>query len=71
VISISTRYLEIHARALRNADISITIATGYGLEDLVSISSSARFLSSSQRQIQLQGPVSVLTNGYRGLFRRG
>jgi hypothetical protein len=52
-------------------DISVSIATGYGLEGPVSIPGSARFFSSPQHPDRLWSPSSLLTNGYRGLFPRG
>jgi hypothetical protein len=49
---------------------SVGIATGYGLDDLGSTPSSARFFSYPQRSDRLWGPTSPLFNGYRDLFRR-
>jgi hypothetical protein len=52
----------------RNRDSSVGIATGYGLDGTGSMSGSARFFSSLQCSDRLWAPLSLLSNGYRGLF---
>jgi hypothetical protein len=52
-------------------DSSVSIVMGYRLEGLGSIPGSARFFSSLQHPDRLWGPLSLLSNGYQGLFPRG
>jgi hypothetical protein len=53
-------------------DSSVGIATGYRLDERGSISGTdTMFFSSPQRADQLWGPLSLLSNGYRGQCGRG
>jgi hypothetical protein len=52
---------------LRSRDSSVGIVTGYMLDGPGSIPGSARFLISPQRPDRLCGPLSLLSNGYRGV----
>jgi hypothetical protein len=52
-------------------DSSVGIETGYGLDGQSSIPAEVRFFSSPQRPDRLWGQPSLLSNGYRELFRRG
>jgi hypothetical protein len=49
-------------------DSSVGIATAYGLGGPGSIADRTRLFSTSQRPDRLQGPPSLLSNGYRGHF---
>jgi hypothetical protein len=53
-------------------NISVGIATGYGLDACGSIpGKDKKFFSISQRADPLWGPHSFLSDGYWGLFLRG
>jgi hypothetical protein len=52
-------------------DISVSMATGYGLDGLGSISGMARLFSCPQRPDPLWGPPSLLSNGYQPQFPQG
>jgi hypothetical protein len=58
----------------RSRDSSVGIATGYGLDDSgvgVRVPLWSRIFSCPRRPDRLWGPLSLLYNGYRGLFLRG
>jgi hypothetical protein len=60
--------------AIRSAYRVVGIATGYGLDDRgvgVRVPVGSRIFSSPHRPHQLWGPPNLLSNGYRGLIRRG
>jgi hypothetical protein len=53
-----------------NRDSLVGTATGYGLKGRVSIPDRGKnFFSTPQRPDRLRGPLSLLSSGYRGLFR--
>jgi hypothetical protein len=53
-------------------DRSVSIATGYWLDDRGSIHGNGkRFISSPQRPDRLWGPPRLLSNGYRGARSSG
>jgi hypothetical protein len=55
---------------LRSRDSSVGIALGYVLNDRGSIPGGGwEFFSSPPRPERLWGPPSLLSNGYKGLFR--
>jgi hypothetical protein len=57
----------------KRRDSSVGIATGYGLDDRgigVRVPVGSRIFSSPQRPYRHWGPLSLLSNGYRGLFPR-
>jgi hypothetical protein len=55
----------------RSREISVGMATGYGLDGLGSIPGSARFFFSPQLPDRLWGPPSLLYNEYRGPLSPG
>jgi hypothetical protein len=55
-------------------DSVVGIATGYVLDERgigVRVAVVSRIFSFSRRQHRLWGPLNLLSNGYRGIFRRG
>jgi hypothetical protein len=55
-------------------DNSVSIATGYGLDDRgagVRVPLRSTIFTSLRRLDRLWGPPNFLSNGYRGLFSRG
>jgi hypothetical protein len=58
---------------LESRDISVGIAIGYWLDywSEVGVPVGSRIFSSPRRPERLWGPLSLLSNGYRGLFPPG
>jgi hypothetical protein len=59
---------------VKHRDSAVGIATGYELDDLVigvRVPVGLRIFSSPRRPDRFCGPPIILSNVYRGLFRRG
>jgi hypothetical protein len=62
---------EIFLFRLNNFKIYVCQSTDYGLDNLGSIPGTARFFFSPQRPARVWGPLSLLSNGYRGSLPGG
>jgi hypothetical protein len=70
LISEENKYLPL-CLSTRSRDSLVGIVTGYGLDSRCSIPGRGkRIFSTPQRTDRLWGPLSLLSNRYRGLFPR-
>jgi hypothetical protein len=65
----STSFISLKSSIIYSRNSSVGIATGYVLDGRDSISGKGkRFFSTPQRPDWLWGPLSLLSNGYCGIF---
>jgi hypothetical protein len=72
LLKFHTKFSDIYYHITRNQDSSVSIVTGYELDSWNSIlSGGKRFFSTPQCPDRIWGPLSLLSNGYLGLFPQG